>query len=97
MTAQQISEDQLREMFELMRERHQQWPDSYDQVMADPQRGRLVRLNATARARALQGRSGRAICDQVAPRPCPPHRYPPMPRPTPFDHKRAAAGERDDE
>nr|WP_315210785.1 hypothetical protein [uncultured Albidiferax sp.] len=64
------------------------WPPSFDQVMADPLRSRVVRLEAT------HGRPATTA-------PCHPARPPPPPlrpaQPPRFDHKRAASGERDDD
>lgn len=86
----------LRTAWEAMRTRHClcQWPQDFDQVMADPVRSRLVRMEACARARPRA--------------PAPPHPMPgprPETRPKPalaaqsalFDRKRAAAGERVDD
>ena len=81
------SPDALQAAWEAMRHRAAclPWPADFDQVMADPVRQRLVRLEATHRARAPQ----RPAVHRMASRPVP--LTPPI-----FDHKRAAAGDRDD-
>lgn len=89
-----LSDALLRETYELMRLRHKQWPSSFEAVMADPQRGRLVRLNASVRSRAL------STCPGPVTRAAPAMRPRPTARPgaTPaFDRKRAAAGDREDD
>ncbi len=68
------------------------WPQTFDQVMADPLRCRLVRLEATARARAAQ-RPPRPTSQAC--RPARPFLAPAQP--ALFDRKRAAAGERADD
>lgn len=67
------------------------WPQSFEQVIADTVRARLVRLEATGRAIA-------ACHEQQRPRPTWPHTSGRLPsiQPNLFDHKRAAAGDRDD-
>jgi len=63
-----------------------EWPADYDAVMADPMRMRLVRLQATFMTRIAAERAAARS---------PPNRPMAM-RPPCFDHKRAAAGDRDD-
>lgn len=61
------------------------WPADFDQVIADPVRKRLVRLEATHRARASQRPALHRMANRTV------QLAPPL-----FDHKRAAAGDRDD-
>lgn len=82
----------LRDAWEAMRHRTclRHWPQDFDAVMADPTRGRLVRLEARARTRSQRAAPARAA-NRPAPR---------TQRPMPgcgVDRKRAAAGERDDD
>lgn len=89
-----LSDAQLRETYELMRQRHRQWPNSFEAVMADPQRSRLVRINAMVRSRALAKRACTTQRAVPTVRPLPALR----PGTTPvFDRKRAAAGDREDD
>lgn len=64
-----------------------EWPADYEAVMADPVRGRLVRLQATFLARISAKKAATEL-------------PPPAPlialRPLCFDRKRAAAGDLDD-
>lgn len=83
--------EQLRAAWERIRflPRARPWAEDFDQVMADPICSRLVRLEAThpaARACVPQRAPARPV--QLPARP---------PQPLRFDHKRAAAGERDDD
>ena len=82
------SPDALQAAWEAMRHRAAclPWPADFDQVMADPVRQRLVRLEATHRARAPQ----RPAVHRMVSRPMT------LTPPFFFDHKRAAAGDRDD-
>ncbi|CAN7472187.1 hypothetical protein [Acidovorax sp. LjRoot194] len=64
-----------------------EWPADYDAVMADPVRMRLVRLQATFLTRVA--------AEKAAAR-SPPQASQLNKRPPCFDHKRAAAGDRDD-
>lgn len=82
-----ITTDELRAAWAAMRGRPVfcHWPDDFDTAMADPVACRLVRIEATARRRMR-----------------PPPAAPPrpftgfVPRALPsYDHKRAAAGDRD--
>lgn len=86
--------EDLREAFELCRARN--WPDNYDEAMADPTRARLVRLCARGRLRRMQARGVMAAAPlpqtQLLPA-WPPRRTKSLPQ---IDHKRAAAGDRDD-
>lgn len=88
-----LPDELLRDTFARMAARYTAWPRTYEEVMADPMRGRLVRLTATRRAMAAR-RPAAAPCAapgrRAAPNPLPTH------APAPFDHKRAAAGDRDD-
>lgn len=92
----------LRAAWEAMRHRHalRQWPQDFDQVMADPTRSRLVHLEATARQRRSHAEPA-ALAAQATPQPLPVwHRTAGRQQaiqPAPFDRKRAAAGERDDD
>lgn len=81
------SPDALQAAWEAMRHRAAclRWPADFDQVMADPVRKRLVRLEATHRVRV----SERPAVHRRASQPVP--LTPPI-----FDHKRAAAGDRED-
>lgn len=63
------------------------WPQEFDQVMADPVRSRLVNLEAMHRPRP------RAPVHPAMRRMADP---PVLSTPPFFDHKRAAAGDRDD-
>lgn len=63
------------------------WPADYEAVMADPVRGRLVRLQATFLARIAAEKEA-----AHSPPPAPPIAL----RPPCFDRKRAAAGDLDD-
>lgn len=82
----QATPDELRAAWAAMRRRpaFRHWPDDFDAAMADPVACRLVRLEATGRARAR-------------PPPAASHRLDrPVPRAMPsYDHKRAAAGDLD--
>lgn len=64
-----------------------EWPTEFDAVMADPVRMRLVRLQATFMTRVA--------AEKAAAR-SPPKTSHLNKRPPCFDHKRAAAGDRDD-
>lgn len=61
------------------------WPQELEQVMADPVRRRLVNLEAVNRTRAAI----RPVIGRKA-------SLPVLSTPPLFDHKRAAAGDRDD-
>lgn len=91
-----LTEQQLRAAWAAMRTRRclSAWPDSFEVVMADPQRGQLVRLEALAAARAAAGRLTRP-CQPVNPIE---HHAPPPTHQQPYrlDRKKAAAGDRDD-
>lgn len=63
------------------------WPQDFDQVMADPVRSQLVTLEARHRARA--GELPFPVMRRLA-------SLPMLSAPAFFDHKRAAAGDRDD-
>lgn len=79
--------DELRAAWAAMRHRpaFRHWPDDFNAAMADPVACRLVRLEATGRRRARP---------QPAAPPRPSTGLVPRARPT-YDHKRAAAGDRD--
>ena len=82
----QATPDELRAAWVAMRRRpvFRHWPDDFDAAMADPVACRLVRLEATGRRRARP------------PPAVPRHTTGPPPRALPsYDHKRAAAGDRD--
>jgi hypothetical protein len=64
-----------------------EWPADFDAVMADPVRMRLVRLQATFLTRVAAAKAAARS---------PPRARPMGTHPTCFDHKRAAAGDRDD-
>jgi len=81
---------ELRAAWAAMRHRavFRHWPDDFDAVMADPVACRLVRLEATGHRVAAAHRSERPERRAASP---------PLPVAPPFyDHKRAAAGDRDD-
>lgn len=88
-----ITTDALREAWQAMRVRpaFAGWPQTFDQVMADPVSCRLVRLEATGRAHAAATRAPYPACRPARPV------FPKAPPPGHFDRKRAAAGERDDD
>lgn len=83
------TEDELRAAW--LRCRRPSWPASYDAAMADPVYSRLVRLNATHPPAAP--RAGTVASAPSMHRPAFAFRT----RAQPFDRKRAAAGERDDD
>ena len=85
-----LTQDALYAAWENMRRRDamRNWPPSFEQVMADPLRSRMVRLEATHRAvkPATSCRPARPLAPALRPALAPR-----------FDHKRAASGERDDD
>lgn len=92
MAAPTHTDDQLRAAW---RERRRaNWPDTFEAAMNDPFYSRIVLIEANTRARRA--------CSQAAANA--PHHHPPR-RPLPvlpslppvLDHKRRAAGERDDD
>lgn len=87
-----ITPEALRETWLAMRSRpaFAGWPPTFDQVMADPVRCRLVRLEATGRASAAATRAPSPACRPARPV------FPKAPAGL-FDRKRAAAGERADD
>lgn len=91
MTARHFTEDELRAAYRSCR-RHT-WPDDFDAAMNDPFYSRLIRLHATARAKRIEEQATRQ-----SHRPSPVRKALPVPTTNPvFDHKRAAAGEREDD
>jgi len=82
----QISQEQMRRAFE--QQRRPTWPTTFDAAINDPFFERLVRLEARRLAmRALAANRTRTTTANH-----------PMPRTAPtLDHKRRAAGERDDD
>jgi hypothetical protein len=68
------------------------WPADLPAVLADPVRGRLLRIEAMRWRRAPAQRARQAVRQRAGG-----SRRPPMALPPPlFDRKRAAAGERDE-
>lgn len=84
-----VSPDALRAAWQAMRQRAcmRHWPQDFDQVMADPVRSRLVRMEALHNLRPHP---------TVVPSARRPAYLPVLSAPAAFDHKRAAAGDRDD-
>jgi hypothetical protein len=97
------TDDQLRSAWASMRLRMslRLWPDSFDQVMADPRRAALVSMEARAAARSanrlpLPCQVANRIERTAAPAPRPQAQHAALPTVHTFDRKRAAAGDRDD-
>lgn len=94
-----LTEALLRDTFDRMAARYPAWPRSFDEVMADPARSRLVRITATRRVAAAR-RPVAPACT-ASPRraaaPVPPASALISMHPPVFDRKRAAAGEREDD
>ena len=88
-----LPDDLLRDTFGRMAARYTAWPREFDAVMADPIRSRLVRLTAIRRLAAAR-RPKPAPCGTPLRRSASPPRLAALP--AVFDHKRAAAGDRDD-
>lgn len=90
----ELSAEDLRAAFEVCRNRT--WPATYEEAMADPMRARLVQLCARGRRRRMLAR-GAATSPPLPQVPLmklwPPRRVQSLPA---VDHKRAAAGDRDD-
>lgn len=84
------SDEQLRHAWQQCR--LQAWPASFEATMADPTRARLVRLHAGLLARRFMRVAQAAVRRGPTPSPAVPHAHPPGY----IDHKRAAAGDRDD-
>ncbi len=85
--------DQVRRAFEGLAARHQ-WAEPFDAVMRDPLRSRLVRAMAVGMA----ARRARLAAEGALPGPKPARGGVTTAAPAPaphFDHKRAAAGDRD--
>lgn len=91
MSATAVSPAALFEAWTVMRQRPslRHWPQEFDLVMADPLRGRLVGLEA----RHFLGRPSVNPNIPAARRPTSMQQ---LSTPPAFDHKRAAAGDRDD-
>lgn len=91
--AAELPEDQLRAAWSQVR--RADWPDTFEEAMADPVRMRLVRMTAlhpTPLAPVADRRELRTLTSL-------PPRWQTLPRPRVgyVDHKRAAAGDRDDD
>lgn len=65
---------------------HRYWPDQLEQVLANPLQARLLRIEASLRRRRFKPHPFRAQLHSNAPNLAP----------VAIDHKRAAAGDRDD-
>jgi hypothetical protein len=84
-----VSPEALQRAWQAMRQRAcmRHWPQDFDQVMADPVRSRLVRMEALHN---LQPHRPAPVAIRRA------AVLPTLTAPPFFDHKRAAAGDRDD-
>lgn len=73
------------------------WPDNFDEAMADPARARLVRMCAKGRLRRMQPRS-KSVETEPLPQAQLLPSWPPRKAtgPPQIDRKRAAAGDIDD-
>jgi len=91
MSAAAVTQDALRAAWTAMRLRPslRHWPQEFDLVMADPLRGRLVGLEA-------RHCLGKPSASPGIPAPRRPAAMQQLSTPPAFDHKRAAAGDRDD-
>lgn len=90
MAARCFTEDELRTAFRSCR--RDTWPDEFEEAMNHPFYSRLVRLHATARAKRMEERAHQPHKQ----RPARPAMQVPTTQPV-FDHKRRAAGEREDD
>lgn len=90
-TTRAFTDDELRAAWQQRRRAH--WPPSFDDAMADPLYLRLIRIEANLRAhRALLAEQRAAMRRERAST----RAFSPAPRGG-IDHKRLAAGERDDD
>lgn len=86
-----FTDDELRTAFRNCR--RDTWPENFEEAMNDPFFARLVRLHAFQRAKRIEERAKQAHHQQR-----PARKALPVPSTQPvFDHKRLAAGEREDD